>query len=212
MSFRAQRGIWSCIAFLAAMLTLDACAALRRGGPAIEQEDVSVVVHNQSFPDVVMYIVPSGDPRRIGMVTRFGPYAILIGAIGLILILSRFAEIPRSRQKVKVAPESRARSSRRRFLGVHLRTCGRVVVVHDGPTGLWISRRNGARVNVLTRGVLRVPLRVVAVRVLPGIASGPSPEEASGSPSVVSRRPQKSGAGRRVAAPGPRSDEGDATR
>src|SRR5204863_307674 len=83
-----------------------------------------------------------------------------------------------------------------------------VVVVHDGPTGLWISRRNGARVNVLTRGVLRVPLRVVAVRVLPGIASGPSPEEASGSPSVVSRRPQKSGAGRRVAAPGPRSDDG----
>jgi len=69
MSFRAQRGIWSCIAFLAATLTLDACAALRRGGPAIEQEDVSVVVHNQSFPDVVMYIVPSGDPRRIGMVT-----------------------------------------------------------------------------------------------------------------------------------------------
>ena len=53
----------------ATTLTLDACAASRRSGTAIEQEDVTIVVNNQSFPDVVMYIVPSGDPRRIGMVT-----------------------------------------------------------------------------------------------------------------------------------------------
>jgi hypothetical protein len=69
MSFRAQRGICSWIAILAATLTLDACGAFRRSGPAIEQEDVTIVVNNQSFPDVVIYIVPSGDPRRIGMVT-----------------------------------------------------------------------------------------------------------------------------------------------
>ena len=93
MSFRAQRGIWSCIAFLAAMLTLDACAALRRGGPAIEQEDVSVVVHNQSFPDVVMYIVPSGDPHRIGMVTGSSTATIKIPyrqiSTGMLQLLAR---------------------------------------------------------------------------------------------------------------------------
>jgi len=57
------------VGLLAATLTLDASAALRRSGPGVEQEDVTIVVNNQSFPDVVIYIVPSGDPRRIGMVT-----------------------------------------------------------------------------------------------------------------------------------------------
>jgi hypothetical protein len=56
------------IALLTAIATLDACGKMRRG-PAAEEEPIVVQVHNQSFPDVVMYVLPSGDPRRIGEVT-----------------------------------------------------------------------------------------------------------------------------------------------
>jgi hypothetical protein len=57
------------VALFAAIATLDACAAFRRGGAAPAQEDVVVQVHNQSFPDVTVYVVPAGDPRRLGAVT-----------------------------------------------------------------------------------------------------------------------------------------------
>jgi amino acid permease len=36
----------------------------------------------------------AGNGARIGMATRFGPYAITIGVIGLILLGCRYAEIP----------------------------------------------------------------------------------------------------------------------
>jgi hypothetical protein len=48
--------------------TLDACKSLGHGSPTA-QEDIVVQVRNQSFPDVNVYVLPSGDPRRIGSVT-----------------------------------------------------------------------------------------------------------------------------------------------
>ena len=81
------------IALLAATLTLDACAALRRSGPGVEQDDVTIVVNNQSFPDVVIYIVPYGDPRRIGMATGSSSTTIKVPyrqiSTGMLQLLAR---------------------------------------------------------------------------------------------------------------------------
>ena len=48
--------------------TVDACGKMHRG-PMVEEDPIVVQVHNQSFPDVTVYVLPSGDPRRIGAVT-----------------------------------------------------------------------------------------------------------------------------------------------
>jgi hypothetical protein len=53
---------------LTAMATLDACGKMHHG-PIAEEDPIVVQVNNQSFPDVTMYVLPSGDPRRIGAVT-----------------------------------------------------------------------------------------------------------------------------------------------
>ena len=44
------------------------CGPMRHAS-APGQEDVVIHVQNQGFPDVIMYVVPTGDPWRIGSVT-----------------------------------------------------------------------------------------------------------------------------------------------
>jgi hypothetical protein len=56
------------IAIALCVATLDACKSLGHGSPTA-QEDIVVQVRNQSFPDVNIYVLPSGDPRRVGSVT-----------------------------------------------------------------------------------------------------------------------------------------------
>jgi hypothetical protein len=73
-------------------IVLGACGKMRRGS-APAQEDVTIQVTNQGFPDIVMYVVQGTDPWRLGSVTgsssaRFKLPARMLG-VGQLQLLAR---------------------------------------------------------------------------------------------------------------------------